>query len=80
MGLVAVSAANMWAAVCGFLDGFGSVVELALTTSSVVVLFDVFAQGADPTEWGTLLVFCSKDPASGALSEVDLFFPRLGNN
>ena len=79
MGLVAVSAADVWTTVGGFLDCFGSVIELALTTGSVVVLFDVFAGGADPAEWGTLLVFRSEDPAPGALSEVDLFLPRSGN-
>ena len=79
MGLVAVSAADVWATVGGFLDCFSSVVKLALTTGSVVVFFNVFAGGADPAERGILLVFRSEDPAPGALPEVDLFFPRPGN-
>ena len=80
MGLVAVSAAGVWATVGGLLDCFSSVIKLALTAGSVVVFLDVFAGGADPAERGTLFVFRSEDPASGALSEVDLFLPRSGND
>ena len=80
VGLVAVSASDVWASVGGFLDGFSSVIKLALSTSFVVILFNVFAQGADSAEQSALLVFCSEDPTPGALSEADLFFPRSRND